>query len=168
MTVIFLKKVFLRTSKIKFIVLGFLVFLLLILPYIKYEIRKVQQYACKNNLQVIGKSLRSLSDDSGVVVDYSNWCDMVIEDSKIDKKFFVCPSMRSNSCQSTYAMNVNISNISDIPNDIVVLFDSKSGWNLIGDEQLLAPENHNGKGCNVLFGDFTVRFIPLKALEYLR
>jgi prepilin-type processing-associated H-X9-DG protein len=41
----------------------------------------------------------------------------------------------------------------DMPEDMVLLFESKPGWNLYGGPELLTTENHNGRGCNVLFGD---------------
>ena len=65
-------------------------------------------------------------------------------------------------------MNKNILNVSILPNDIVVLFDSKSGWNQIGGAELLAPKNHNGKGCNLLFGNMEVRFVEIEKLDKLR
>ena len=43
--------------------------------------------------------------------------------------------------------------------NVVLLFESKQGWNRYGGPELLAPENHRGKGCNILFNSGRVRFV---------
>jgi len=50
----------------------------------------------------------------------------------------------------------------------VILFDSKPGWNQVGGPELLAPENHGGKGCNILFGNFEVKFIEKEKFGELK
>jgi prepilin-type processing-associated H-X9-DG protein len=47
----------------------------------------------------------------------------------------------------------------DLPEDIVLLFETKGGWNQFGGPEILTFENHKGKGCNVLFNDGSVRFV---------
>ena len=36
---------------------------------------------------------------------------------------------------------------------------SKAGWNQYGGPELLAPENHHGHGCNILFVDTHVDYV---------
>jgi prepilin-type processing-associated H-X9-DG protein len=54
------------------------------------------------------------------------------------------------------------------PGDVVLLFDTQPGWNQHGGAELLAPENHRGKNCNILFNDGTVKFIKKKHFDHLR
>jgi len=43
--------------------------------------------------------------------------------------------------------------------DVVLLFESKPGWNRFGGPELLTFDNHGGRGCNILFSDGNIRFI---------
>ncbi|MBN2133239.1 MAG: hypothetical protein JW741_27315 [Sedimentisphaerales bacterium] len=43
--------------------------------------------------------------------------------------------------------------------DVVLLFESKPGWNQSGGVELLTTENHGGQGCNVVFVDGHVEFV---------
>ncbi|HSV99683.1 MAG TPA: H-X9-DG-CTERM domain-containing protein [Sedimentisphaerales bacterium] len=52
--------------------------------------------------------------------------------------------------------------------DVVLLFESKPGWNQSGGAELLTTENHQGKGCNVLFTDGHVEFVKTEYLSELR
>ena len=56
-----------------------------------------------------------------------------------------------------YAMNPNASPKS--PNDVVLLFESKPGWNQYGGAELMRFGHHQPEVCNVLFNDGSVRFV---------
>ena len=43
--------------------------------------------------------------------------------------------------------------------NVVLLFESKPGWNRFGGPELLTFDNHGGRGCNILFSDGKIRFI---------
>jgi hypothetical protein len=43
---------------------------------------------------------------------------------------------------------------------MVLLFETKAGWNQFGEDELLTTENHEGMGCNILFNDGRVQFVP--------
>jgi prepilin-type processing-associated H-X9-DG protein len=49
------------------------------------------------------------------------------------------------------------------PADVVLLFETKHGWNQFGGPEILNDENHlkleGRKGCNILFNDGSVKFI---------
>jgi prepilin-type processing-associated H-X9-DG protein len=51
---------------------------------------------------------------------------------------------------------------------LVLLFETKTGWNQSGEDELLTTENHEGRGCNILFNDGRVQFVPTERLEDLR
>jgi prepilin-type processing-associated H-X9-DG protein len=47
---------------------------------------------------------------------------------------------------------------------MVLLFETQAGWNRSGEYELLTTENHEGRGCNILFNDGRVIFIPTERL----
>jgi hypothetical protein len=67
----------------------------------------------------------------------------------------VCPSSNEGKCN--YAMNPNCK--PDSPGDMVLLFETKAGWNQHGGPELFTFDNHDPKGGCVLFNDGTVKFI---------
>jgi len=51
---------------------------------------------------------------------------------------------------------------------MVLLFETRAGWNQFGGPELLAPENHQGDGCNILFNDMHVEFVETERFGELR
>lgn len=78
------------------------------------------------------------------------------------RKPHVCPSISEG--KSTYAMNPNCK--PDSPPDMVLLFETKAGWNQHGGQELFTFDNHDPKGGCVLLNDGTVKFI--RTTEELR
>jgi prepilin-type processing-associated H-X9-DG protein len=117
---------------------------------------------CGCNLRVLGASLKCYAKNNYDRYPMgSKWCDLLINDANvahIQEKLFVCPSGGEGRCH--YAMNPNCEPNS--PGDMVLLFETKGGWNQFGGPELLTFENHNGKGCNVLFNDGRVEFVTPK------
>jgi hypothetical protein len=74
---------------------------------------------------------------------------------KAAEEAFKCPGMRE--ARSYYAMNPNCG--ADSPGDMVLLFETKAGWNQHGGPELFTFDNHDPKGGCVLLNDGTVRFI---------
>ncbi|MHC4807509.1 MAG: hypothetical protein ACYTBX_14800 [Planctomycetota bacterium] len=72
-----------------------------------------------------------------------------------EMKLHVCPSVGEGL--STYAMNRNCK--FDSPPDMVLLFETKAGWNQHGGPELFTFDNHDPKGGCVLLNDGTVKFI---------
>ena len=66
---------------------------------------------------------------------------------------------------SNYAINPDVEPNS--PKDVVLLFETKGGWNQFGGEKLLTFDNHLRIGTNVLFHDGIVRFIKPKDVSKL-
>ncbi|MFB0555902.1 MAG: hypothetical protein ACETWQ_21565 [Phycisphaerae bacterium] len=80
-------------------------------------------------------------------------------------KFHVCPSVGEG--ENHYAMNSKCR--PDSPPDMVLLFETKAGWNQHGGTELFTFDNHNPKGGCVLLNDGTVKFIRTKEeLQQLR
>ena len=91
----------------------------------------------------------------------SQWCDEIrlsypvftVEDWW--KKLHVCPS--AGEGKNHYAMNPLCK--PDSPGDMVLLFETKAGWNQQGGPELFTFDNHDPKGGCVLLNDGTVKFI---------
>jgi hypothetical protein len=77
------------------------------------------------------------------------------EGFKLFGKLFMCPSAGEGKCH--YAMNPNCEPNS--PGDMVLLFETRAGWNQHGGQELFTFENHDPKGGCVLLNDGTVKFI---------
>jgi len=98
----------------------------------------------------------------------NKWCDDIIRayqslgKLRKDAKPLKCPSVPEGKCH--YAMNPNCK--WDSPPDMVLLFETKSGWNQHGGPELFTFDNHDPKGGCVLLNDGTVKFI--RTTEQLR
>lgn len=77
----------------------------------------------------------------------------------------VCPSAAD--AKNHYALNPNCG--PDSSADMVLLFETKAGWNQNGGPELFTFDNHDPKGGCVLLNDGTVKFIRTKEeLQQLR
>lgn len=97
----------------------------------------------------------------------SEWCDDmprlyptmgVSETNYWGAKPHICPC--AGEGENHYAMNPNCKPNS--PADMVLLFETKAGWNQHGGPELFTFDNHDPKGGCVLLNDGTVKFIRTK------
>ncbi len=99
----------------------------------------------------------------------AQWCDDIIRPYTVpdpdktiiyhwDTEAHICPS--AGEGRNHYAMNPNCEPNS--PGDMVLLFETKAGWNQHGGPELFTFENHELKGGCVLLNDGTVKFIRTK------
>lgn len=100
------------------------------------------------------------------------WCDAMVRAYRtigmLDENIMrphMCPSAGEDKYH--YAMNPNCK--PDSPPDMVLLFETKAGWNQHGGPELFTFDNHDPKGGCVLLNDGTVKFIRTKEeLQKLR
>jgi hypothetical protein len=93
----------------------------------------------------------------------NQWCDTIMRDrdntsyvsDEEMRERFKCPSTEEGECH--YAMNPNCEPNS--PGDMVLLFETRAGWNQHGGPELFNFDNHEPKGGCVLLNDGTVKFI---------
>jgi len=124
---------------------------------------------CQGTLHAFALAAKEFADERGGKLPFEpNWCDVFHDVLLMSPKGFICDGGKTKPC--SYALNENVMGLrlGELPTDVVVLFDSKPGWNQVGGAGLLAPENHKGKGCNILFGDFTVKFVDRENLGQLK
>ncbi|MFW9871277.1 MAG: hypothetical protein ACFFEL_16740 [Candidatus Thorarchaeota archaeon] len=144
------------------------IFAVILWPGIKRDIHHSRSKKCSKNILELGNSLYAYAQDHDGRYPNENWCDLVLEGGYATKKQFVCPYGKKAQCH--YAMNRNVIGLqmSKLPNDIVVLFETEGGWNQVGGPELLTTKNHFGQGCTILFNgryamfNRTIQFGQLK------
>ena len=116
---------------------------------------------CANNLMNLWSPLHLLYGAQKAYLA-SKWCDAFVNDRQTrdipkDRKArcLQCPSDPTGRCH--YAMNPHCKRNS--PADMVLLFETKDGWNQHGGPELFSFDNHNPRGGLVLLNDGTTRFI---------
>ena len=118
-----------------------------------------------SNLATFGRVLSIYSADyDGQYPTPERWCDLIVEEFDLDSQQFVCPSAEEGRCH--YAINPNCEPNS--PGNMVLLFETKGGWNQFGGPEILTTENHQGYGCNILFNDGRAIFLWTYELSELK
>jgi hypothetical protein len=119
----------------------------------------VLRSACARNLPGLHGSLAGMVENQAYPAP-TKWCDAVLRDRQkfttegsYEKSDFECPS--AHTCH--YAINPDCK--PDSPEDTVLLFETKAGWNQHGGPELFTFDNHEPRGGCVLLNDGTVKFI---------
>ena len=129
--------------------------------------QRAYRVRCAGNLSTFGKAFRLYAgENDGKYPTANKWCDLLLQ-YDIDEKMFVCRSSldKGDMGRSHNAMNPYCE--SNSPNDVVLLFETKGGWNQFGGPELLTTENHHGL-CHILFNDGSVDFIRAKEVGKLK
>jgi hypothetical protein len=125
----------------------------------------IHQVICGMNLSGLGKALAIYANDyDGKYPTANKWCDLLIQLGIVTEKQFECRRNKEEKC--SYAVNPNAEPNS--PPYVVLLFETKGGWNKFGGPELLTFGNHKGKGCNVLFKNGRVKFVKKRDLGKLK
>jgi len=133
-------------------------------------VRKIpNQVLCHINLHSFGVAmLIYASDYNDQYPAADKWCDLLLQHTEISEKQFVCRAAlkKGDKGPSHYAMNPNCEPNS--PPDMVLLFETEGGWNQYGGPEIMTFENHEGKGCNILFNDGSVKFVMPEEVSELK
>jgi len=124
---------------------------------------------CAVNLRAIGKAILIYDNDyDNKFPTPDSWCDLLLQyvNAYVTEELFICPSAEGGP--SHYAINPNAVGTAVSYPDVVLVFETTRGWNQFGGPELLAPENHNGDGCNILFVDNHVEFVEKRRFGELR
>jgi len=84
------------------------------------------------SIKAVAKQIVVYAEREGRMPDPNRWCDLLVENVSGDIAcIFGCPQSDAIVGESSYAMNKNLAGmrIEDIPNDVVVLFESDLGKN---------------------------------------
>ena len=124
---------------------------------------------CATNMSALSKEmLLYAGDNKDMYPTTDQWCDLLVKyDPNLSQKMFCCKGDKEGP--SSYAMNKNIEKLgANSPPDMVLLFESKPGWNQSAGPELLTTENHQREGCNIAFNDGHVRFVLPEDINNLR
>jgi len=135
----------------------------------------LNRHKCGANLKSLCIYLAFYAQDHGDAYPTpERWCDLLVEMAEREAddpnevetfhQVFRCPAGPEGRCH--YALNPNADPCS--AGDVVLLFESKPGWNQFGGAELLTLENHEGQGCNVLFADGSIRFVKAEEVGELK
>ena len=134
---------------------------------------------CNLNLEKLGEAILIYSKDNiGEYPDPDKWCNLISKYGQLKRDDFICPEVKfrwsrqflplpipiNRKCY--YAMNPNCE--PDSPQNTVLLFETKGGWNKYGGIEILSTQNHSGDGCNILFNGGYVQFVSKKNLRELK
>ena len=123
---------------------------------------------CGTNLSELGKLMLLYAGDYDEKFPTpSKWCDLLVDYAEINPQTFRCKGAPDGPCN--YAMNMNIEKLNkSSPPDMVLMFETRPGWNQTGGPEILTMEYHQEEGCNVLFVDLHVEFVREEGLKNLR
>jgi prepilin-type processing-associated H-X9-DG protein len=124
---------------------------------------------CATNLQELGKAMVLYANDyNDRFPTTSKWCDLLTQYAGVAPQAFQCKGGGGEG-PCSYAMNKALEGLgTNVPPDMVLLFETTPGWNQTGGAEILTVDNHQGDGCNVLFVDTHVEFVKPEGLAKLR
>ena len=126
--------------------------------------------ACGYNLSQLGKAMLAYANEhQGQYPAPNRWCDLLTQQTDVQAEYFLCPGVKlqwkrqvlpwpvPRKARCYYAMNPDCRPNS--PPDMVLLFETKGGWNQFGGSEILTMDNHRGFLCNILFNDGHVEHV---------
>jgi len=137
------------------------------IPPIRREL--AYRLKCNTCLKSLGVVFVLYADEfDGNLPSVESWCDAL--GKYMIPGLLICASSNAREDQSSYAMNefLDGKKLAELPPDLVLLFESKPGWNKAGGPEILTTEHHEGEGCNVLFADGRVEFIKADKISELK
>ncbi len=128
-------------------------------------------HTCESNLELIGQLLKFyVKSNYRVNSNYKypspdKWCELLLEETiNIENRLFTCPE--AGNGRSHYAINPKATPTS--PSEIVLVFETKKGWNQHGGLEILNSDYHGKAGSYILFNDKHVEFVPVERFAELK
>lgn len=124
---------------------------------------------CPRNLQWLSYRLKEYITEHNDTLPYAeNWSEELLGQDW--RPCLTCPCDETADRMISYALNRNVAGMkqSELPKDVVILFETKAAKNPVGSEEIITANNHKGKGCVVLFADMHVEFIRAEDFNDLR
>jgi hypothetical protein len=112
------------------------------------------------------------SRNQGTLPNAENWSEELLgkDGSPLFKDCLKCPCAHAPEGPCSYALNKNVTGmtLSELPSNVVILFETKSAKNPVGSKELIIADNHKGKGGMVLFADRHIAFVRAEDFNNLR
>jgi hypothetical protein len=99
-----------------------------------------KETVCRINLSHLGKAMLIYANDYDARYPTADkWCDLLITYCEVRPKQLVCKGSGTRIGESSYAMNKNLvgRKVTEIPEDVVILFETSFGKNPAGRKELL-------------------------------
>ena len=120
---------------------------------------------CEKNLRIVSKAVWAyVENNGGKFPTADKWCSLLVQNTGLQRGRFICKSAKWG--MSNYAINPNATPAS--PRNMILLFETKGGWNQAGGPELLTTDNHAGAGCNVMFANGYVGFVEARLVGALK
>ncbi|MHC4488714.1 MAG: hypothetical protein ACYSW7_05995 [Planctomycetota bacterium] len=158
-----------RVFSVSGTILALILIVAILIPHRHPRRELALRIICNANLKCLSVAIQFYTSDYDNKYPIADkWCDLLLKYGETREEWFVCKGAlkkcKKESCH--YAINPNCEPNS--PPDMVLLFETKAGWNQFGGPEILTLENHNGKGCNVLFNDGHREFVKTEQLGQLK
>jgi len=121
-----------RPSIRLFVLIAIVTIGLAIASYIYYTyIPHCPSPPCHLKMSMLGGAIITYNKIYGEIPAPNKWCDLIMEYIVDEERLFLCPESDAIKGESSYAMNKNLAGmkIENIPNDVVVLFETDLGKN---------------------------------------
>ncbi|MBN1457882.1 MAG: hypothetical protein JW912_08520 [Sedimentisphaerales bacterium] len=107
-------------------------------------------------------------DNNDELPPLDKWCDELIKKANAHPRMFAMDDQVYKTCG--YALNKNLQNLKfpQIPDDMVVVFEARGEWNLVGGPELLGTRKPVLKRYGVIFGNGDQKFIKKEEFGTLR
>jgi prepilin-type processing-associated H-X9-DG protein len=156
-----------------------IVYLFLILPIILAilmpalgKVRQLsQRIQCSTNCAAVTKAIFTYaSDHNDMLPSAETWTNALVNDCNVTMEQFRCPANDNKDNLSCYALNLNIAGktLSEVPPDVVLIFETTPADNPAGGPELLTTERHQNDGCNIVFADGHAKFVKTEDLKTLK
>lgn len=128
------------------------------------EEKSAASLLCRLHLKSLERAMNNYADKfGGRYPDPAKWCDLLMKEIKVPPALFVCPYAALARCN--YAVNPNCG--PDSPGEVILLFETKDGWNRHGGPELMSFDNHGDGNCHVLFKDGIIVFVKREVADKL-
>ena len=108
--------------------------------------KKNYQMICGTNLHMLGKTMMLYaSDNNDRYPTAEKWCDLLIQYLDRTPRQFICRGSDVVKGESSYAFNKNLAGkkVSEVPGDVVVLFETNFGKTPVGRGGFIGERDYN-------------------------
>jgi hypothetical protein len=122
---------------------------------------------CRSNISLLaGEINKYRHNNDGQLPNAEKWCDILLGELKGDESSFTCPLAEGGRC--SYSLNkYAVEAGADLPEGMVLLFESEPGWNQVGGPELFIAQHKSRRGENgcIVFANGKARFVSEEGLD---
>lgn len=135
-------------------------------PACRQAKKQSSKLECKGTIGTLNRGCLTYRENFKRWPDKQKWSDS-IKPYVGNSTQFKCATDKIGPC--SYAMNASIpDNASELPDDMVLLFEGAPGWNNVGGPEDVVTDRHGKTGANIAFADGRVEFIEAEDIPKLR